>query len=141
MSSSGTVSNVQSTPTTSLGEKARKTGVQSSAGDLRSPTSEKGVVRTIHSTGLKVKATTERGELIANGEWITLDYPVNEFVQTFGDIQEGDIIRIASTGLGGNPTGVIVGRTGENPEKAIRLENKVKLGVGPFLFPPGIGIG
>lgn len=143
MSSSGVISGVKSSPTTISGEKSRKTEIQSGAGSTvdEKVVIEKGIVRQVHPTGLKVKATTHSGQLIANGQWITLDYPSVEFTQTFGEIEVGDVVRVFSVGIGGNPSAMIVGRAGEEPEKAIRLENKVKLGVGPFLFPPGIGIG
>lgn len=143
MSSSGVISGIKSSPITQAGEESRKSNMQGGAAATvdEKVVIEKGIVRQVHPTGLKVKATTTGGQLIANGQWITLDYSPIELSQIFGDIEIGDVVRVFSVGIGGNPSATIIGKTGEEPEKAIRLESKVKLGVGPFLFPPGIGIG
>lgn len=143
MSSTGYISSVMSAPTTSLGEDKRKSSMDtgSSATANEKVIVERGIIREIHPENMMVRATTEDGHIIANGGWIALAYPSVEFTQGFGEVQVGDVIQVTSIGIGGNASATIIGRAGEVPENSVRMENKVKMGVGPFLFPPGIGVG
>ena len=142
MSSAGVISGTKSGAITAAGESSRKADLASGAGPSQGIVGPKrGIVRDKDPKGLRVKATTIQGEEINGGQWITLSYTADTFVETFGDIELGDVVDVNVINVHGKANAIIVGRSGEEPEYAIKLENKVKMGVGAFLFPPGIGVG
>jgi len=140
MSSTGYISGVTSSPTTIAREEQRQENIQSGS-NAKPSGPEEGIVVEIDPKLMRVRVARRDGTIVANNQFVRLDYTKEEFAQSFGDVKLGDVMLVTSTGIGGQPSGRIVARNGEDPENAIRPDNKVKLGVGPFLFPPGIGIG
>jgi hypothetical protein len=144
MSSTGIVSSVISgAPTTLLEEESRSQRNDTAAQPGQSNTIQtiQGVITEVHDSAPLIKAHTNIGVAIADGQWITLDHSVSDIVERFGKLRKGLRVRVSYTGAEGiNASATIIGVEGESPGQGTQLENKVQKGL-YAVFGPGCGIG
>jgi hypothetical protein len=144
MSSTGIVSSViAGAPTTLLDEDARvsRNETASMPGQDSTVQTIHGVITEVHASAPLIKAHTNIGAAIANGNWITLDHSLSDIVERFGKLRKGLRVRVSYTSVDGlNASATIVGIEGEKPGQGTLIENKVQKGL-YAIFPPGVGIG
>jgi hypothetical protein len=98
-----------------------------------------GIIIDIDPANPLIKARTPEGRAIADGQWIPLNYSVDEIVERFGTIRKGMNVLVQYTGpSGSSASAFIVGNEGEQLASGTLLENKINKGM-YALFYPGIG--
>lgn len=97
-----------------------------------------GMIVEVDSNRPLIKARTEDGQAIANGNWIPLNYSVEEIVERFGTIRKGMNVSVQCAGpTGNNASATIIGMEGERIAEGTLIENKVQKSLFA-IFTPGV---
>ena len=101
--STGVISEVGGSPTTSYGEQSRQVDsyIQGSPTSSEQTRQIMGVVGEIHPTNPRfVTAYTPDGAIIAEGGWVELNHSADEIAERFGTIRAGFKLRVTIWGAG-----------------------------------------
>lgn len=141
--STGVISGVQITPTTSQGEIQRKTerAIASFPGLHEGVRRTTGVINKVHPEKPRlIKAYDLQGSAIAGNSWIELNHSAQEIAERWGTVRIGFRVRVTFAGpSGASADAMIVGTEGQDINDLLEA-NEAEQGL-YAVFSPGIGIG
>lgn len=141
--SSGIISGVQITPTTSQGEAQRKveSAVASFPGLHEGTRRSVGIVNKVNPNKPRlIKAHAMDGTPLANNNWIELNHSAQEIAERWGTVRIGFRVRVTFTGpSGASADAGIIGTEGQDVNDPF-IPNEAQQGL-YAVFAPGIGIG
>lgn len=142
MSSTGNISHVKMTPTTTMGEEQRQSdSAMSESGHASKTKTAVGIVIGVHERfPNQVLLAGPDNEQLANKQYVVLSHSPDEIAEKWGTVRLGFKVRATwQDPSGGNAFGVVVGD--ENTTLAdAPVENVVAQGL-YACFAPGCGIG
>lgn len=141
MSSSGVISRVFMTPTTSHAENQRQ--VSGSISGMPGPHQQQkrtsGIIVKIHPEKPRlVKANAADGTPLANGQWIELNHSAQEIVERWGTVRVGFNVRVTFSGPSGAGADATIVSAEEQALTEPHQPNEAARGL-YALFAPGIG--
>ena len=143
MSSSGVISRVVMTPTTSHAENQRQ--VSNNLGGMPGPHQQQkrtsGTIIKIHPEKPRlIKANASDGTPLANGQWIELNHSAQEIVERWGTIRVGFSVRVTFSGPSGAGADATVVSAEDQDLNEAHQPNEAARGM-YAIFAPGIGVG
>jgi hypothetical protein len=99
-----------------------------------------GTIYEIHPERPLIKAYTDSGGDIANGDFISLNHSTQEIAEKFGKVRKGMRVNVLYTGPNGaSANATIIGTEGERNINEPLVENTAERGLFA-IFTPGIGV-
>jgi ABC-type sulfate transport system substrate-binding protein len=95
-----------------------------------------GIITDIHKEKNLIKANSETGTSLANGDWIPLNHTIDEVIERFGKLRKGMTVRVDSDGVSsGQAIATIVGLESDTVSQDTSLINEVEKSLFAIFVP------